>query len=157
VQRQDCRGIIAATAVRVHSIGRRLKRAAVGVPGPPQADIRSADGRMLRNEIKAIANLVDAEQGATQSDRANQALSFRCIVEVRPGTEQPVVEDAGRFQVVRGGNDVVDAENLRRRLSPANAQRGRPALLMRKIAFKKVRNVIMKMTAEAGFRHKQLV
>jgi len=30
---------------------------------------------MLRNEIKAIAKLVNAEQGATQSDLANQALS----------------------------------------------------------------------------------
>ena len=71
VQTRDCRGIIAATAARVHSIGRRLMRAAVGVPGPPQADIRSSNGWVLRNEIKAIANLVDAEQGATQRDLAN--------------------------------------------------------------------------------------
>src|SRR5271169_4926752 len=74
---------------------------------------------MLRNEIKAIANLVDAEQGATQSDLANQALSFRRIVEMRPGTEQPVVENASRFQVMRGESDVVDTENLRHGLSPA--------------------------------------
>ena len=38
-------------------------------------------------------------------------------VEVRPGTEQPVVEDPGRFQVVRGESDIVDTENLRRRSS----------------------------------------
>ncbi len=42
---------------------------------------------MLRNQIKAIANLVDTEQGATQSDLANQALAFRCIVEMRRDTE----------------------------------------------------------------------
>src|ERR1700733_11390708 len=44
-------------------------------PGPPQADIRSADGWMLRNKLKAIAKLVDTDQGTPQSDLANQALS----------------------------------------------------------------------------------
>src|SRR5271166_4639695 len=80
---------------------------------------------MLRNEIKAIANLVDAEQGAaTQSDLANQALSLGCIVEVCPGPEQPVVEDASRFQVMRGESDVVYTENLRRGVVSGEVQRG---------------------------------
>ena len=52
-------------------------------PDPPQANIRSADGRRRRNKIKPFANLVEAEQGTTQSNLVKQCCA---TIKVRPRT-----------------------------------------------------------------------
>ena len=81
--------------------------------GPAQADIGAANGRVPRDQVEAVAGLVDAEQRVTQRDLTDQALAVRRIIQMRAGAEQPVVECAGRLQVMGGEGDMVNSDYAR--------------------------------------------
>jgi hypothetical protein len=63
---------------------------------------------MPGNQFEAVTGLMDAEQGATECDLTNQALSFRRIVKMGPSAEQSVVEGAGRLQIAGDECNMID-------------------------------------------------